>query len=604
MSNEIIINNEETNLQWRNKINQKFAESVSVQDYGAVGDGITDDTAAIQEALDSLDGIGGTVFMPDRLYMCSTGLKIPNGVILQGNGIGEWDVIFHSRPKGWTGTSILFSGTGTKSESFDGITNLKNTGGWRVDEGDTYKLLNLMNTNAVGTTKATPISFSAAISPKQSASGLDHGYHWGLKDIRIVPWMGVDGYTDYSNESNTSLGADWDVGLLSNDSEYEMIDNVQVVGYWRIAGTMRIQPGYSQESAGERGYYKNLKTQGYRGLVLRAGDIYPVTAATTTTIEIPWSESHYFDTTGTIEASGGVDYAYTGLSFATDKLTFTGVTPDSSSLPGSTIRNFKRGTGVAGTIFESSTISGLSHVSGDLATDLGFAEAAPAFEISGYPLRGYEFINTKIQNSNSEPINTIFGECEDVFMFGCQMETGVVIAAPLMSDQSWATYPGSVESIDLRLYGHKWSTNKTLFTPRVYFDDGEVFNPIDSYESRDILNTQSGKEKVIRKASGQNLIIEDEDGTDLLILYDDGDFSPGLTNTKSFGTLDKRWGDVFSREFHPGAGVVTWTSDVGSPNGALVADIGSMYTQTNGGPGSTLWVKEADNGASTGWVAK
>jgi polygalacturonase len=42
----------------------KARESVSVKDFGAVGDGTTDDTAAIQAAIDSLSATGGIVFIP------------------------------------------------------------------------------------------------------------------------------------------------------------------------------------------------------------------------------------------------------------------------------------------------------------------------------------------------------------------------------------------------------------------------------------------------------------------------------------------------------------------------------------------------------------
>lgn len=42
----------------------------------------------------------------------------------------------------------------------------------------------------------------------------------------------------------------------------------------------------------------------------------------------------------------------------------------------------------------------------------------------------------------------------------------------------------------------------------------------------------------------------------------------------------------------------------GSPLNVVVADIGTLYTRTDGGANTTLYVKEAGNGLSTGWVAK
>lgn len=45
-------------------------------------------------------------------------------------------------------------------------------------------------------------------------------------------------------------------------------------------------------------------------------------------------------------------------------------------------------------------------------------------------------------------------------------------------------------------------------------------------------------------------------------------------------------------------------SGAGAPNGVVPANIGSMYLRTDGGAGTTLYVKESGNGTNTGWVGK
>ena len=42
----------------------------------------------------------------------------------------------------------------------------------------------------------------------------------------------------------------------------------------------------------------------------------------------------------------------------------------------------------------------------------------------------------------------------------------------------------------------------------------------------------------------------------------------------------------------------------GSPEGVVVAKVGRLYTRTDGGAGTTLYVKESGNNTNTGWTAK
>ena len=47
-------------------VHDKLGEVVSVKDFGAKGDGQTDDTMDIQAAVNSFNGKGGAVFFPSR----------------------------------------------------------------------------------------------------------------------------------------------------------------------------------------------------------------------------------------------------------------------------------------------------------------------------------------------------------------------------------------------------------------------------------------------------------------------------------------------------------------------------------------------------------
>ena len=86
-------------------VEAKLAQTVSVKDFGAVGDGVTDDTAAIHAAIDATKN-GPILFFPSGVYYCTSTLTIGRGSKLQGENLAVPD----PRSLSQDATKIKFAG--------------------------------------------------------------------------------------------------------------------------------------------------------------------------------------------------------------------------------------------------------------------------------------------------------------------------------------------------------------------------------------------------------------------------------------------------------------------------------------------------------------
>ena len=80
-------------------------EMLNAMEFGAKGDGKTDDTQAIQKAMDKAALTNGTVFIPEGNYLCSE-LKVPQGIGV--HGLPAWS---YRKDKG---TVLTLKGSGSK----------------------------------------------------------------------------------------------------------------------------------------------------------------------------------------------------------------------------------------------------------------------------------------------------------------------------------------------------------------------------------------------------------------------------------------------------------------------------------------------------------
>lgn len=61
----------------------------NAKDYGATGDGNTDDTAALQAAIDAVPSTGGTLYLPHGTYVISSQLVLKSYLMIRGDGMNS-----------------------------------------------------------------------------------------------------------------------------------------------------------------------------------------------------------------------------------------------------------------------------------------------------------------------------------------------------------------------------------------------------------------------------------------------------------------------------------------------------------------------------------
>lgn len=95
--------------------------ALNVKDFGALGNGSTDDTAAIQAAINALPAAGGLIVIPAGTYVISASLTLKEGTQLEGCGPGT--ILRVS--SGSLGIDVIKIGDGTSTLSFAAVRNIK-----------------------------------------------------------------------------------------------------------------------------------------------------------------------------------------------------------------------------------------------------------------------------------------------------------------------------------------------------------------------------------------------------------------------------------------------------------------------------------------------
>lgn len=135
----------------------KLRDVVSVKDFGAVGDGVTDDTAAIQTALNNVRDTGNALSFPSGAYKVTSTLTLlrnttngPEQYVIEGNG-----------------ATLDFSGSGLTAG------NLFSLGATSQANGHDTGLIDIANLRIIGPETGSPF---AGNTPATSVVGLSLGY--------------------------------------------------------------------------------------------------------------------------------------------------------------------------------------------------------------------------------------------------------------------------------------------------------------------------------------------------------------------------------------------------------------------------------------------
>lgn len=565
-------------------LREKLKDLVCLKDFGAIGDGkyhplseVFSSLALAQQhyatvpilsleqsidwaALQAAAATGRVVYGPAGKYVITDPVIFPNGSGFIGDGCDRWTPYASTLINDESGTQLIAYGDVARTFKVRHISNCETSGGVLVNPSAAdpytatapvpkYSLQDFTYADAAGATAATSKPFSALLV-------MTNGGRGRFENFRYVPWNGEGGQHNYKLNTSSALGAKWDVGLWLHNTSDCYIHNVQGVGYWRIAASLKTIAADTDNGLvqGESDHFSRCVFQGFVGFMARSYDLHRVVAVGASSLSIPWSASHQFPPSGTIRVSG-TDKAYASLTFDGNNLVFGGLDV-AGVTTSSEVRIASSSFGSSGTVVDDCYINSLGHHSMLSATSNALLEAdgtkawnypSSAIEISGEPNRAYIFNNcTVISNDDrivhfhnsrdmdfngtyfeAKPSRSVIGSSENSIPAGCRWiatrQTAGLVPAP-------AGYTSNLRSrghsdngaVDFRptydaYPSNKYASGNGYFYPREVQIDKYNF-PVASdgrmqiRSENDNVSLNAGGVVDITHGNGQDVLVRSRDG--------------------------------------------------------------------------------------------
>jgi len=542
---------------------------VNVLDFGAVGDGVVDDTAAIQAAIDYAydQGVGSNktnqpvVYLPTGQYKITDSLVLKSFANLKGAGRRSTTLL-----TAFAGKSAIRTQFGENPTAGQRTTN------WAISG---FFILNSLIGNVVAPTALAAGGTTTSITLASTESAVD-GYYvgWGViieggpgAASQIFPITAYNGTSKiatisgsfstapttssrYRLETNT-------IGLNMGSTGYSSVFDMEITNYTRCVSTTN------------NGYYnvwQNMKCVGYiafdlesdgggnslidceaafyyQGVRVDRGEFNQIGGTV---------ESLLNDITGGTAQAGGASTITLAAGESSVNQRWTGYKIVIESGTGApqfrTITDYNGGTKVATvdtawvTPPDNTSVYSISTAAPNICNYVGFGPVGTFAVLKS--------VNVYYETTSRSSFWGLYGPTmAQCTLIGPSKRGTVGILNVALPDQI------------------------ILLTP---FSDYTPFtNTLRIAFASDIQGTPRAN---IRAPSGNQVNIYGTDNTTL-----------GYIGADSFlprGDITRRWG-----------------SGAGSPEGVLTATTGALYTNTAGGANTTLWVKEVGSG-NTGWVAK
>jgi hypothetical protein len=566
----------------------KLRETISVKDFGALGNGVDDDTAAIRLAL----ATGKRVVFPQGDYVVTGELEVvtPGQVIefenMGGFGYGE-DIGLNWTPN----TRIIASGTFTK----------------RIRTRRLYRA-------SVADPQDAPLSVVFNIQAESVV----------LSNVCV--WLDCD----YSDASPTNLGADCDVGVFVGTRVGVQMHNLQVIGYFRRAG---LYLDVSGATALPR--FNDLSGNPYpAGPVRNGGDGthlwnpyirgarvgLAVLGAKPKTGETAYTTAYYDELLGTTVADARGSFGFSDFAVFGGRI----YGPDHHSQRRRKDPELDGGVlNLTSMVAEPDDAPAAVHIDG-----LAGNASTNLWGMRFYGTRMATFEAFRVRLDKVSRVSFIGAHIEGRSGGGRLSATGVSIDSNNYVTTSYGDIAGTTSTDRITVFGSARQSYADGLAPHFYGSDGKPFFVTDSGRLFIPSYVEAGADVDLRAATGSGFRFRESDvskatldDTGLLLSgalqslrSSSGDLdlrsAPNQSIVGRIGTTtrivltntDLRLSGAFLN-FGNGTSFPTIRTGAGAPEDVVTARIGSLYLRTDGGAGTSFYVKESGTG-NTGWVAK